>query len=158
MRMFILGLAACSAEALSLSPCNAAPAPEAARQELHGAAAAMDAAWDRKDLTALATLFAQDATIQAGPNAVLEGQAAIRAFFGRDFDNRRGTMRHVSEPRRIDMVTPDLALVDKLVRIEQQDADGRWTVLRTFLNSTLLRRVEGSWKVRTIRAHVVPNT
>nr|WP_295370272.1 nuclear transport factor 2 family protein [uncultured Sphingosinicella sp.] len=158
MRMFILGLAACSAAALSLTPCNAAPAAEAARQELHGAAAAMDAAWDRKDLTALATLFAQDATIQAGPNAVLEGQAAIRAFFGRDFDNRRGTMRHVSEPRRIDMVAPDLALVDKLVRIEQQDADGRWTVLRTFLNSTLLRRVEGSWKVRTIRAHVVPNT
>ncbi len=66
-------------------------------------------------------------------------------------------MRHISEPRRIDMVTPDLALVDKLVRIEQQDPEGHWTVLRTFLNSTLLRRVQGNWKVRFIRAHVIPN-
>ena len=157
MRMFVTGLVAISAATLSLAPCRAAPATEAARLELHGAAAAMDAAWDRKDLPALATLFAQDATIQAGPNAVIEGQAAIRSFFGRDFENRGGTMRHVSEPRRIDMVTPDLALVDKLVRLEQQGTDGRWTVLRTFLNSTLLMRVQGIWKVRAIRAHIVPN-
>lgn len=157
MRMFLPGSVVISAAALSFAPCSAAPATEAARQELHGAAAAMDAAWDRKDLTALTTLFAQDATIQAGPHAVLEGQTAIRAFFGRDFENRRGTMRHVSEPRRIDMVTPDLALVDKLVHLEQQDADGRWTVLRTFLNSTLLTRVQGTWKIRAIRAHSVPN-
>ncbi len=157
MRMFMPGLAAILATALSVAPSYAAPATEAARQELHGAAAAMDAAWDRKDLTAWATLFDQNATIQAGPNAVLEGQAAIRAFFGRDFENRRGTMRHVSEPYRIDMVTPDLALVDKLVRLEQQDAEGRWTVLRTFSNSTLLTRVQGTWKVRAVRAHIVPN-
>ena len=158
MRMFITGLAAIAAAALSATSCAAVPATEAARQELLGAAAAMDAAWDRKDLSSLADLFAEDATIQAGPDAVLEGQAAIRAFFGRDFENRPGTMRHVSEPRRIDMVTPELALVDKLVRLEQQDAEGRWTVVRTFLNSTLLTRAQGSWKVRTIRAHVVPNT
>jgi ketosteroid isomerase-like protein len=156
--MFMPALVVISAAALSVAPCRAAPATEAARQELHGAAAALDAAWDRKDLTALATLFAQDATIQAGPNAVLEGHAAIRAFFDRDFENRRGTMRHVSEPRRIDMVNLDLALVDKLVRLEQRDADGRWTVLRTFLNSTLLTRVQGTWKIRAIRAHIVPNT
>jgi uncharacterized protein (TIGR02246 family) len=155
--MFVLGLVAMSAAALSLSPCDAAPASKVARQELDGATAAMDAAWDRKDLSALALLFAQDATIQAGPNAVLEGQAAIRGFFGRDFENRRGTMRHVSEPRRIDMVTPDLALVDKLVRLEQQDAEGHWKVLRTFLNSTLLTRVQGTWKVRAIRAHAIPH-
>lgn len=157
MRMFTFGLAAITAAALSVAPCGAAPATEAARMELQGAAAAMDAAWDRKDPTALAALFAKDATIQAGPNAVLEGRAAIGAFFGRDFENRPGTMRHVSQLRGIDMVTPDLALVDKLVRLEQQDAQGRWTVLRTFLNSTLLKRVAGSWKVRTVRAHVVPN-
>lgn len=157
MRMFTLVLAASSAAALSVMPCVAAPGTEAARQELHGAAAAMDDAWDRKDSTALTALFAPDATIQAGPNAVLEGRTAIGAFFGRDFGNRRGTMRHVSEVRRIDMVTPGLALVDKLVRLEQQDAEGRWTVLRTFLNSTLLSRAEGSWKVRAVRAHVIPD-
>ncbi|MFC7538128.1 YybH family protein [Sphingomonas sp. GCM10030256] len=157
MRIFMPGLVVISAAALSVAPCRAAPATEAAQQELNGAAAAMDAAWDRKDLTGFATLFAQDATIQAGPNSVLEGQAAIRAFFGRDFENRRGTMRHVSEPRSIDMVTPYLALVDKMVRLEQQDADGRWTVLRTFLNSTLLTRVQGTWKIRAIRAHIIPN-
>lgn len=157
MRMFTLGLAAIAAAALSATPCGAAPAPEAARAALHDAAAAMDSAWDRRDSSALAALFAPDATIQAGPNAVLEGRAAIRAFFGRDFENRRGTMRHVSALQRIDMVAPDLALVDKVVRLEQQDAQGRWTVLRTFLNSTLLRQDEGSWKVRTIRAHIVPN-
>lgn len=155
MRMTTLVLATISAAALPLMPCDAAPATEAARLELHGAAAAMDAAWDRKDPAGFAALFAPDATIQAGPNAVLEGQAAIRAFFDRDFTNRRGTMRHVSETRRIDMVTADLALVDKLVRIERREPDGRWTVLRTFLNSSLLRRIDGSWRVRTVRAHVV---
>ena len=158
MRMFMLGLAAISAAALSAIPCDAAPATEEARQELHGAVAAMDTAWDRKDLAAWATLFDRDATIQAGPNAVLEGRAAINAYYGRDFENRKGTMRHVSEPRRIDMVTPDLALVDKLVRLEQQDGEGRWTVLRTFFNSTLMTRAQGSWKVRAVRAHVIPNS
>ena len=157
MRMLIAGLVAILNTALSVAPSYAAPATVASRRELQGAAAAMDAAWDRKDLTAWTTLFDQDAIIQAGPNAVIEGQAAIRAFFGRDFKNRRGTMRHVSEPRRIDMVRPDLALMDKVVRLEQQDADGRWTVLRTFSNSTLLTQVRGVWKVRSVRAHLIPN-
>ncbi len=83
MRVFLRGLAATSAAILLATPCVAAPATETARQKLHGAAAAMDAAWDRKDLTAWAALFDQDATIQAGPTAVVEGRAAIRAFFGR---------------------------------------------------------------------------
>lgn len=157
MRTFMPGVAAILAAALSVAPSDAAPATEAARQELHGAVVAMDAAWDRKDLTAWAALFDQDATIQVGPSAVLEGQAAIRTFFGRDYENRRGTMRHVSEPQRIDMVAPDLVLVDKLVRLEQQDAEGRWKALATFRNTTLMRRIQGAWKVRAVRAHIVPN-
>lgn len=157
MRMFMPALAAILAASLSVAPAHAVPATEAARQELQVAVAAMDAAWDRKDLATWVSLFDQDATIQAGPNSVLEGQAAIRTFFGRDFERRPGTMRHISEARRIDMVAPDLALVDKLVRLEQQDADGRWKVLLTFANSTLMTRAQGSWKVRAVRAHIVPN-
>jgi ketosteroid isomerase-like protein len=158
MRIFMPALAAILATALAAAPAHAVPATEAARQELHGAVAAMDAAWDRKDLTTWVTLFDREATIQAGPSAVLEGQAAIRTFFGRDFERRRGTMRHVSHPHRIDMVAPGLALVDKLVCIEQQDGNGGWKALLTFSNSTLMTRVQGAWKVRAVRAHIVPNT
>lgn len=140
------------------APCAAAPATETAQRELRSAAASMDGAWNRADLSAFTTLFDENATIQAGPKSVLEGQEAIRNFFARDFSNRTNALRHVSEPQRIDQIAPDLALVDKLVRIEQQGANGGWTVLRTFLNSTLMRRVQGKWKVRTVRAHVVPNT
>lgn len=88
----------------------------------------MDAAWDRKDLTAWAALFDHDATIQAGPNAVIEGQAAIRAFFGRDFHNRRGAMRHQrtarSRPRRT--VRPKVAVsVSSASRAWSCEADAR---------------------------------
>lgn len=158
MRSLVFGLAAMSAGTLTVAPCSAAPAPDSVRLELQSAAAAMDAAWDRKDLTSFADLFHKDATIQAGPTAVIDGQAAIRSFFGRDFENRRGTMRHVSETIRTDMIGSDLALVDKRVRLEQRSNEGHWTALRTFVNSTVLMREQGVWKVRTVRAYVVPNS
>ncbi|NNM78037.1 SgcJ/EcaC family oxidoreductase [Sphingomonas sp. ID1715] len=157
MRMFSPCWAVIPAAIVFTSPCGAASTGEIASAKVRQAAAAMDAAWDRADPAAMAALFADEATIQAGPNSVLEGRAAIHAFFKRDFDTRPALLRHVSELRRVDMITPDLALVDKVVRIEQQDSEGRWEALRTFLNATIMKRVTGVWKVRAVRAHVIPN-
>ncbi|HYG27146.1 MAG TPA: nuclear transport factor 2 family protein [Caulobacteraceae bacterium] len=148
--MLILAAAACVA-----TPALAAPpaANEAAR--LRAIAEAVDEAWNAGDADRIADLYAAEGDLwppgAAGP---VDGREAVRQHFKRAFAARRDAVRHVSEVRRLDKLTPDIVLADVSVRLEERQADGSWKVTRRFSNATLVVRQGQAWKLRSVRAFV----
>ena len=80
------------------------------------------------------------------------GREPVTKFFDGAFARREGTHRHITALDNIELVTPDMALADAGVRVERQEADGSWTLVRTFRSISLAVREGGSWKLRSVRA------
>lgn len=135
---------------------HAAPPNPAHESALRALAAAADDAWDLKDADLMAGYYATDATlIVGGAPTPIQGRAGIKAYFQQTFANRAGTMRHVSELRTMDMVSPDLAVTDLWVRVEVQQPDGGWKEVRRFNNLSIAKHEGDGWKLRAVRAYPV---
>ena len=87
--------------------------------------------------------------------APVAGRAAVRSFFEGNFARREGTLRHITQLESIDLVAPGIALADAHVRVEQL-RDGRWELVRSFANHSVVRREAGGWRLHAVRAHRLP--
>jgi ketosteroid isomerase-like protein len=135
------------------SAAQAAPLAEADRKALEKLAAANDAAWNAKDVSTMSGQYADDGTVRVSPaSPVIAGKGPVAIFFGEAFGRRQGTYRHITSLDHIEAVAPDMALADASVRVEQQQADGSWSLVRNFRNISLVVREGGEWKLRAVRA------
>lgn len=134
-------------------PALAAIPTDADRLALERLAAANDAAWGAKDVATISGQYAADGSVRVSPQAqVVYGREPVTKFFDGAFARREGTHRHITALDNIELVTPDMALADAGVRVERQEADGSWTLVRTFRSISLAVREGGSWKLRSVRA------
>lgn len=131
----------------------AAPVSTTDRQALERLAAANDAAWGAKDVKTISAQYTAEGSVRVSPRSpVVSGQEPVKTFFSQAFARRQGTHRHITTLDHIELVAPDMALADASVRVEQQQADGRWSLVRTFRNVSLAVRENGQWKLRSVRA------
>lgn len=139
------------------TPSLATPPSAEDRAALVAVAASADARWNDADATGLAESFTDDATLVLYPAARAVGRNAIRDYFARAFERRPGRLRHVTTLGEITMLTPDVALADGHVRLERQQDDGRWVLVRYFVNHNVAVREGTGWKLDAVRAHVKPD-
>jgi ketosteroid isomerase-like protein len=143
-----------SALCLSILPIGQAQAQTAAdRQALEQLASANDTAWGAKDVATMASQYVANGSVRVSPQApVIAGRGPVSDFFKQAFDRRPGVHRHITKLDHIDWITPDMALADASVRVERQEPDGSWSLVRTFRNITLSVREDDRWKLRSVRA------
>ena len=151
MKAFSLALA------LLAAPAVAEPPSAADQAQLAALAAEADSAWNEKDADRMAAAYTPGATLGLGGGKPIDGRDAVRSTFQRNFAARQGTMRHLTTVERTELIAPDLAMSDAAVRVEQQQPDGSWTLMRSFRNVSLARREAGAWKLHSVRAFLVPN-
>lgn len=147
-----------AAAALAASAAVAAAPPTAAdRAALDAVASASDVAWNVRDARALSRHYAEDGSLRlSNMPAARTGRDAIQAYFEQSFAQRAGTLRHVTSLDGIEMLTPNLALTDARVEVQQQQPDGSWKLVRAFRNASLAERDGGGWKIRAVRAYPIP--
>ena len=131
---------------------GAAPPTDADRAALQTLAAELDVAWDHGDPAAVAAFYADDGTLRLDNRPLVHGRPAVQRYFEETMGRRPAGARHVTRVEHIDMLTPDLALVDAHARIERAGAQGERQVLADFHNQTLAVRVGSTWRLRVVRA------
>ena len=135
----------------------AAPAGPQDRAALQALAHAADAAWDKRDVDAMLTTYAEDATLRLGGMAApVQGRTALRAFFEQGFAARSGELRHVTRIDHVELAGRDLAVADGQVLIQRRRPDGAWETVRAFANMSVAVRQGGAWKLSAIRGYPVP--
>ncbi|MCC2973421.1 SgcJ/EcaC family oxidoreductase [Massilia sp. IC2-476] len=110
-----------------------------------------DAVWNRRDATAMAALYALDATTTIGRDIRLKGRPEIQAHFTRSFAGLPAGMTHRTVVQRIEPLG-DMFAVDSQVAIEMPDGAGGKRVLREFFTFALVRPVAGGWEFLAVRA------
>jgi len=152
MKMLLAAGLAFAALAL---PAHAAPPSPADGVALRLLAVSADEAWDARDADRMAAYYAPDASLLVGSTEApqVHGREAVRAYYAKSFGGRVGTLRHVSDVKGTDMLTPDLALSDVAVRVEERQADGSWKLVRRFDNVSLAVRQGGGWMLKAVRAY-----
>ena len=136
-----------------MTPVHAAPLEEADRRALEQLAAANDAAWNAKDAGTMARQYAQEGSVRVSPKSpVIAGNGPVTSFFDEAFGRRQGIYRHITTLDHVEAITPDVALADAGVRVEQRQADGSWSLVRTFRNVSLVVKEGSEWKLRAVRA------
>ena len=139
--------------AFASQPSLAAPVGDGDRVALERLAADNDAAWGAKDVATMSGQYTSDGTVRVSPQSpVIAGKASVSQFFAQAFARRQGVHRHITSLDHIEMIAPDMALADASVRVERQEQDGSWSLVRTFRNLTVAVREAGSWKLRSVRA------
>lgn len=118
-------------------------------------AARMDRAWTAGDINANVELFSIDATARFGDDPLGEGRQAIRQQFYTFFKDRPAGLRHITKVDRTEQLATDLAMWDAEVRVERQQADGKWATLTRIRNVTLLVRQQDGWRIQAVRAFPV---
>lgn len=149
-KLLILGTVAM---ALMSQASVAAPVGESDRNALERLAAANDAAWGAKDTATMSGQYTENGTVRVSPHApVISGRANVSEFFAQAFARREGVHRHITSLDNIELIGPDIALADASVRVERQQPNGSWDLVRTFRNISLVVREGGQWKLRSVRA------
>ena len=144
-------LLAAAAALMAQAACAAQP-NDADRVALEKLAADLDAVWDSGDPAAVSALYAADGSLRMGSLPVVQGRDAVQRYFVETMGRRPAGARHVTRVENIDMLTPDLALVDTRASIERNGAQGSREVLAEFHNQTLALRQGDAWRFRAVRA------
>jgi uncharacterized protein (TIGR02246 family) len=141
-----------AATALMSQAASAAPPSDTDRVALEKLAADLDAVWDKGDPAAVSALYAADGSLRMDGRPVVQGRDAVQRYFVETIGRRPAGARHVTRVENIDMLTPDLALVDTRASIERDGAQGGREVLAEFHNQTLALRETDAWRFRAVRA------
>ncbi|RIX27116.1 DUF4440 domain-containing protein [Sphingomonas edaphi] len=135
------------------TPVLAAPPSETDRRALEQLAADNDAAWNAKDVATIASQYADAGSVRVSPQSpVIVGRQPVTGFFNEAFSRRRGTHRHITNLDHIELISPDMAFADAAVRVEREEPDGTWVLVRTFRSVTIAVREGLAWKLRAVRA------
>lgn len=119
---------------------------------LHAVADRSDRVWNEKDTDGMAAIYAQDGMLRLAGEAPLVGRASMRDYFAQAFARRPPGFRHVTRITHFQALTPDLVLTDGDVSVDQQQADGSWTVMRRFRTNSVAVRRENGWELLAVRA------
>ncbi|QJE72045.1 SgcJ/EcaC family oxidoreductase [Aerophototrophica crusticola] len=142
--------------ALAVPAAFAAPPSEPDAASLRALAEAGDTAWNVADAAAMARLYTDDASLRVGQTAeAVRGRDGIQAYFTQSFARRPGPMRHVTQIRHLEMLTPDMAMGENDVLVEKPDGQGGWTTVARFTNQSVLVRAGKGWKLHAVRAQLV---
>lgn len=137
----------------SSEPALAAPPSNEDRRALEQLAADNDAAWGAKDVATISSQYVEAGSVRVSPQAqVIEGREPVISFFDGAFAGRQGVHRHITHLDHIELIAPDMALADAAVRVERQEANGAWTLVRRFRSVTVAVRHGRDWKLRAVRA------
>ncbi len=145
--------------ALAAAACPAAAAPPAPadRAALETLARGADEAWNRRDAAAMSAHYAPDANLLfAGMAEPVRGRGAIRGHFEKAFAARTGELRHITRITHLDLPRPGVAVSDADVVVERRGADGSWTPVRSFTNTSVAILEGRRWKLAAVRAQPVP--
>jgi uncharacterized protein (TIGR02246 family) len=145
-----------AATVLLATTAQAAPPRDSDRAALEQLASRLDAVWDGGDAAAVTALYAGDGSVRMDGRAIEQGHAAVLRYFKDTIGRRPANLRHVTKLENIDMLTPDLALADAYVAIEQEQPDGARRLLAEFRNQTIAERQGGEWRFRAVRAQRMP--
>jgi uncharacterized protein (TIGR02246 family) len=109
-----------------------------------------DEAWNQADLHGLAELLADDALVVNPHGEAVQGRAAFRSVVAEVLGGRFAGTRHESSIRRIQFITPDVALVDGHARIT--GLRGATSTLVHAFTDVFVQR-GGRWEIAAIRAY-----
>lgn len=135
-----------------LPAAHAAPPSANDRAALEALATRLDQVWDEGDPAALAALYASDGTLRLNNRPFEKGQDAVRRYFELTLARRPAGARHFTRILDIDMLTPDLAMIDTHASVERELTSGERQVLADFHNQTIAVREQGAWRFRVVRA------
>lgn len=134
-------------------PALAAPPSDEDRRALEQLAADNDAAWGAKDVATISGQYVEAGSVRVSPQApVILGREPVIGFFDGAFSRREGIHRHITKLDHIELIAPDMALADAAVRVERQEPNGAWILVRTFRSVTVAVRDGRDWKLRAVRA------
>ena len=154
MRLLITSIAAFSAVAAPAQAASLSPNDRIALEQLKDA---NDAAWNRRDAKTITGQYVAGATVRVAPSAELvEGRKTINRFFTAAFDRRVGEFRHVTSLAHLEPLDDDTVLTEGDVRVERQEANGAWSLVRQFRTISVAVREKESWKLRSVRAIPLP--
>lgn len=131
---------------------NAAPPSDADRASLQATAERLDRVWDAGDAAAVAAMYADDGSVRLDNRPFVQGRDAVLRYFQETIGRRPAGARHRTWFQNVDMLTPDLALVDAHVRIERVGPSGQTETLADFHNQTVAQRDGDTWRFRVVRA------
>jgi uncharacterized protein (TIGR02246 family) len=115
--------------------------------------AAYDEAWNRGDVDALLACITNDALVVDPLGRVSRGRDEIRNLLAPLIGPTGGDSTHRSEIVRVELVTPDTAVVDGRAHIEGLVLVPGETASDRFHRFTdVVVRCEGQWKIAQIRA------
>lgn len=144
---------------LDVMPAHAAAPGIEDRRALETLARQADEAWNDADAMRMGSYYADDATLMlSAMQAPLQGRAAVQNYFKRAFGRRPAGMRHVTVLTSLDLIGDSVAVNDADVRVERRNPDGSYSLVRTFKNHSVAVREGGTWKLRMVRAHALPDT
>lgn len=139
------------------APALAAELPARDAAALTDLAAEADAAWNQRDTTRMTAVYASNGSLLVAPmSAAREGQPAIGEYIARAFARRQGEWRHITRLTRMEALTPDLAMTDSVVDVDQRQPDGSWKTMRRFNNVSMAEREGAGWRIRAVRAFPMP--
>lgn len=131
---------------------HAAPPSDADRASLRAAAERLDRVWDAGDAAAVTAMYADDGSVRLDNRPFVQGRDAVLRYFQDTIGRRPAGARHRTRLENVDMLTPDLALVDAHARIERVGASGQVETLADFHNQTVAQRDGNTWRFRAVRA------
>lgn len=135
-----------------LHPVHAAPPSDADRAALQAIAERLDRVWDAGDVAAVTAMYTDDGSVRLDNRPFEQGREAVRRYFEGTIARRPAGVRHRTWFENVDMLTPDLALVDTHVRIERPGQNGAMETLADFHNQTIAQRDGDTWRFRAVRA------
>jgi uncharacterized protein (TIGR02246 family) len=119
----------------------------------------LDALWNARDAQRFSDLFTDDGSLEfVDRGQAMEGRPAIRRYFAKQFSSSAPELRHVTSIRDVRVIAPDVRAVDGRVEILRQEPGKNVapTVLRTFAIVAVMVRTEEVWRIRVLRAYLLP--
>jgi uncharacterized protein (TIGR02246 family) len=117
----------------------------------------LDATWKSRDAEAFSRLFSTDGSFHfVDRGQTLEGRAAIREFFARQFPTIAPGFRHRTTVGRIREISPQAHAVDGQVEILHETDGAEPSILRTFTIFGVMERTQEVWTIRDLRAYQLP--
>ena len=116
-----------------------------------------DAAWNRRDATAVAALFLDDADFQVPRGDMFRGREQIEQFYARAFAKMPGDRRHSIRCQHVQFLATDVAIADGPALIFRAgtaaDDEPRQRVLFTFV----AQQRDSRWRIAALRTMVPRN-
>jgi uncharacterized protein (TIGR02246 family) len=152
MKMISKSLIVAAFLANLVSPAVSQPKPNPAQDSVVALLKSTDVAWDSKDGRTMSALFTVDGSFGMPGMDVLVGREALESLFEGSFADRPSGLRHITRLVHFEQPSPDTALADADVAIEERDASGKWKAVKRFHSVYVATQTAREWKLRSMRS------